>query len=84
MVRRCRSRRDDVGVALRDVVRVLAVEPVEERRVSIEVIEILEQRVAVGLRQVFVGLELRDRRGDLDRRLLVADRRLDRIWRPCD
>jgi len=79
-----RPRRHDVGVALRDVVRVLAVEPVEERRVSIEVIEILEQRVAVGVRQVFVGLELRDRRGDLDRRLLVADRRLDRIWRPCD
>ena len=41
-------------------------------------IEVLEQPEAVDLREVRVGLVLRDGRGHLDRDLLEADGRLER------
>ena len=48
--------RADVGVALQDVVRVLALQPIEQRRIAIEVIEVLQQAEAVDLRQIRIGL----------------------------
>jgi hypothetical protein len=42
------------------------------------VVEVLQQRETVALREVRVGLELRDRGSDLDGGLLVADGGLDR------
>jgi hypothetical protein len=63
----------DVGVALQDVVRVLALEPVEQRGVAVHVVEVLEQAEAVDLREVLVGLPLRHRRRHVDRHLLVGD-----------
>ncbi len=58
--------------------RVLALEAIHQRRVAVEVVEVLEQAVAVDLGQVGVGLGHRDARRDLDRHLLEADRRLER------
>jgi len=68
----------DVRVALKDVVRILALEPVHERGVAVHMVEVLEQAVPVDLREVLVGLGLRHGRGDLDGDLLVADRGLER------
>ena len=50
----------DVGVALQDGVGVLALQAVHQRRVAVEVVEVLEQAEAVDLRQVRVGLVLGD------------------------
>ena len=52
--------------------------PVHQRRVAVQVVEVLEQPEAVDLRQVRVGLVLGDAGRDLDRDLLEADRRLER------
>ena len=72
-----RPTRQHVGVALQDVVRVLAFQAIEQRRESMHVIEVLEQAEPIRLREVCVRLLLRQRGGHLDRDLFVADRRLD-------
>ena len=56
----------------------LPVEPIEQRREAVQVIEVLEQAEAIDLRQVRVRLVLRERRRHLDRDLLVADGGLER------
>jgi hypothetical protein len=63
---------------LRDVVRVLAFQSIQQCRISVQVVEIFQQRVTIGLGEIRIRLELRNRRSHLDRRLLVPDRRLDR------
>jgi hypothetical protein len=47
VVHQRRTARHDVGVALGDVVGVLALQPVEQRAVAVQVVEVLQQRIAV-------------------------------------
>ncbi len=64
---------DDVGIALQDVVGILALEAIEHRRVAVQVIEVFQQAEAIGLRLVGVRLVLRHGGGHLDGDLLVGD-----------
>lgn len=78
----------DVSVALSDVVGVLAFQPVQQRRIAVEVIEVLQHAEAIDLGEIGVGLVLGDAGGDLDRHLLVGDGglqpRLVRRQQPVD
>ena len=67
-----------MSVALQDVVRILALEPVEQCGKSVQMVEIFQHAEAIGLRQIVVRFLLRDGGGDLDRRLLVAERDFQR------
>jgi hypothetical protein len=78
LVRR-RPSRDDVGVPLRNRVRIDALQPVQQRRIPVQVIEVLEQPEAQDLGDVGIRLILRQRGGDLDGHLLIPDRRFE--WR---
>ncbi len=73
MVLRCFPPGHDIGIALQDVVGILALEAIEHRRVAVQVIEVFQQAEAIGLRLVGVGLILRHGRGHLDGHLFVGD-----------
>jgi hypothetical protein len=68
----------DVGVRLRDGVRVLAFQAIEERAEQVQMVEVLEHAEAERPRQVRVGLVLRHVRRHLDGHLLVGDAGLER------
>ncbi len=68
-----RPGRHHVGAPLQDLVRVLAVDEVEQLRVAIEVVEVLQQPEVEGLLDVRVRLGAREIGGELDGDLLVAD-----------
>jgi hypothetical protein len=57
-----RAARQNVGVGLHQRVGVLALQPVVQRRVAVQVVEVLEQAEAVDLREVRIVLELAVRR----------------------
>ncbi len=73
-----RPTRHDVGVALHQCVGVLALHPIQERGVAIEVVEVFQQPEAEALGDVRVRLHLGEAGGHLDRDLLVADGGLER------
>jgi hypothetical protein len=66
----------DVGAALEDLVRILAVDQIEELAVPVEVVEVLQQPEVEGGLDVGVGLGAGQVRRQLDGHLLEADRRL--------
>src|SRR5690606_30785694 len=61
-----------IGVALQDVVRDLAFQAIQQRRVAIHVIEVFQQAEAIDLSQVGIGFLLRQGRGDFDGDLLIT------------
>src|SRR5690606_11335896 len=68
-----RATGDQIGIALQDVVCILAFKPVQHRGISIQMIEVLQQTEAIGLGLVGIRLILGDCRGHLDGNLLVGN-----------
>ena len=73
-----RASRNNVRVALQDIVCILALEPIKQRRVAVEMVEVVQQAIALNLRQIRIGFALGDRRRHLDGHLLVGDGRFKR------
>lgn len=65
--------RNDVGMGLQDVVRILAFQAIEQRRIAVEMVEVLQQSEPVDLRQIRIGLVLRHCGRDLDGDLFIRD-----------
>lgn len=73
-----RAAGNDVGVALQNVVGILAFETVEHRRVAIEMIEVFQQSESVGLRLIGIRLVLRHGSGHFDGDLFIGHRGFQR------
>ena len=67
----------DIGVALNDVPDVQALQPVRQRGIPVEVVEIFQQPEAQRLRDVGIGFVLGQGGGHLDRHLFVGQRGLE-------